>query len=96
MHSTPNWRKFCGGNIRAGWTGSGWNRRTYSAEHLGFSLTLLSAIRTASQRPGLSSSDTEGLSAQGAGWKFTPVGWTPHGFGFNLEGGTTRGGKSVA
>ena len=46
------------------------------------------------QCPGLSSSGTGGLSAQGAGWKFTPVGWTPDNSGSNLEGGTIPGDRS--
>ena len=50
----------------------------------------------ASQRPGLPSSGTGDLSAQGAALEFIPMGWTPDNSGSNLEGCTTRGGTSPA
>ena len=50
---------------------------------------------TTAQFPGLSASGAGGLPAQGRSQDFFGRGWTSNRSGSNLEGGTTRGGRSL-
>ena len=56
----------------------------------------ISLPATASQRPGLSATGAGSQTPQVAGTGSYPLEWTSNGPESNSEGGTTRGGKSVA